>query len=83
MTQGSVLDPPLWIGLTNASLRISGIVPVSYDSCNITRSILATYILAFFNRQGGTSSGPGEAPFGILLMARVTSVESKKTPSKS
>ena len=75
--EGSALEPPLLIGLTRASFSISGIVPVSYESCQITKSILAIFTFDFFNRHGGTPSGPGEAPFGIFSIVRVTSVKSK------
>ena len=48
---------------------MSGISPVSKESLRIFVSIREILVLALLRRHGGTPSGSGDDPFGILLIA--------------
>ena len=55
---GEDLSPPLWTGITNASFRMEGIVPVERKVLNRISSGSARLLLQFFRRIAGTPSGP-------------------------
>ena len=59
---GSDLTPPLCRGITNASFRMDGMVPVDRKHLNRISNGSARLLLHFLRRMEGTPSGPAEAP---------------------
>ena len=70
----SALDPPLWIGVINASFSILGISPVFDELLKSLHISLEIGILACFSMIAGIPSGPQEAPFGMACIASLNSL---------